>query len=126
MSKLINFPFLHVLFPESPKLVRVTPVYKKEDPKIRSNYRPISILSIQNCLYSRLYLFLLKFEIFNRQIGFTNSYSTIHALINLDDLIKKYLDNDFYVCGVFIDLQKAFDTVNHDVLLEKLEYYGIR
>ena len=45
--------------------------------------------------------------------------------MRLADLIKKYLDNDYYVCGVFINIQKAFDTVNHDVLLGKLQYYGI-
>ena len=46
-------------------------------------------------------------------------------MITLVDLIKKYLDNDYFVCGVFIDLQNAFDTVNHDVLLVKLNFYGV-
>ena len=63
--------------------------------------------------------------LFHRQFGFRNSYSTNHALINLVDLNKKYLYSDYYVCGVFINLQITFDIVNHDILLEKLEYYGI-
>ena len=49
-----------------------------------------------------------------------------HVLISLIETIKKYLDDGEIVCGVFIDLQKAFDTVNHEILLEKLKYYGIR
>ena len=50
----------------------------------------------------------------------------MHWLVSLVDLIKKYLDNDNFVCSIFIDLQKAFDTVNHDILLEKLDHYNIR
>ena len=74
----------------------------------------------------RLYSFLLIFKIlFNKQFLFTNNYSTNHALINLFDLIKKYLDNKYYVFEIFINLQKTFDTENHNILLEKREYYGI-
>ena len=61
---------------------------------------------------SRLYLFLLKFKILsNRQFGFRYNYSTNQALIIIVNLIKKYLDNDYYVCGVFLDLQKAFKGI---------------
>ena len=78
-------------------------------------------------MYSRLYAFLTKYKLlFKKQFGFRNNHSTSHALISLIDLIKKYLDNDYFVCGVFIDLQKAFDTVNHEILLVKLDFYGIR
>ena len=50
----------------------------------------------------------------------------IHALISLVDFKKKYLDNDYFVCGIFIHLQKTFDTVNHDIVLAKLDHYDIR
>ena len=70
-------------------------------------------------MYSRLYSFLLKFQIlFKRRFGFRNDYSRNHALINLADLNLKYLDNAYYFYGVFIDFQKVFNTVNHDILLE--------
>ena len=60
------------------------------------------------------------------QFGFCSNHSTEHALNSLIETIKKCLDNDEIVCEVFIDLQKAFDIVNHEVLLEKLKHYGIR
>ena len=69
---------------------------------------------------------LLFKSLFKRQFEFRNNHSTNHVLINQVHLIKKYLDDDYYVCGIFIDLQKAFDIVNHNILLEKLKYYGIR
>ena len=77
-------------------------------------------------MYSGLYAFLAKHKpLFKKQFGFRNNHSTSHTLITLIDLIIKYLDNDSFVCGVFIDLQKAFDTVNHDILLVKLDFYSI-
>ena len=79
-------------------------------------------------MYSFTLVFIfIKFKIlFKRQFGFRNNHSTNYALIKLVGLIKKYLENNYYICGVFIDLQKAFDTVNHNILLEKLEYDGSR
>ena len=77
-------------------------------------------------MYSSFYTFLTEYKLlFKKQFGFWNNHSTNHALISLIDLIKKYLDNDYFVCGVFIDLQKAFNTVNHEILLVKLDFYGI-
>ena len=60
------------------------------------------------------------------QFGFRTGHSTDHALISLTETIKASLDKKRFGCGIFIDLQKAFDTVNHDILLKKLEHYGIR
>ena len=78
-------------------------------------------------MYSPLYLFLTKYKIlFGKHFGFRNKHSTIHALISLVDLIKKHLDNTYFVCGIFIVLQKVFDIVNQDVLSAKLAHYGMR
>ena len=78
-------------------------------------------------MYHRIYSFLCKYKLINtNQFGFRSNQSTEHALISLIETIKKSLDNDEIVCGVFIDLQRAFDNVNHEILLENLNHYGIR
>ena len=78
-------------------------------------------------MYHRIYSFLCKYKLINtNEFGFRSNHSTEHTLISLIETIKKSLHNDEIVCEVFIDLQKAFDTVNHEDLLEKLNHYGIR
>ena len=78
-------------------------------------------------MYQRLYNFLTKYEIlYNLQFGFRASHSINHALVSLTEAIKNSLDNRKFGCGIFLDLQKAFDTVSHAILLLKLERYGIR
>ena len=78
-------------------------------------------------MYNRIYPFLCKHKLINnKQFGFRSKHSTEHALISLLETIKKHLDDGELVCGVFVDLQKAFDTVNHEILPENLKHYGIR
>ena len=64
--------------------------------------------------------------IYNLQFCFRQKYSTPHALTYLTDKIRKQLDSGNFACGIFVDLQKAFDTVDHDILIQKLNHYGIR
>ena len=63
---------------------------------------------------------------YEKQFGFRNQHSINHALIEITEKIKQGCDSGKFVCGVFLDFQKAFNTVNHDILLKKLEHYGIR
>ena len=78
-------------------------------------------------MFNRVYGFLEKYKcIYNLQFGFRSKHSTNHALVEITETIRKALDDGKNACGVFVDLQKAFDTVNHDILIGKLDHYGIR
>ena len=78
-------------------------------------------------MFNRIYNFLEKYNIiYKLQFGFRKKHSTNHALIDITETIRKALDNGKFACGIFIDLQKAFDTVNHTILINKLSHYGIR
>ena len=78
-------------------------------------------------MYNRLYKFLESNKlIYSLQFGFRQNHSTSHALIHLTEEIRKQLDSGNFSCGIFVDFQKAFDTVDHEILLHKLNHYGIR
>jgi len=118
--------------PEKFKLAKVVPIYKKGAITQTCNYRPISLLNIFNKLlekvvYHRLFTFLNKNKvIYKFQFGLRKHYATSLALLDVLDTCYKNVDASNKVIGIFLDLQKAFDTVDHDVLLYKLQYYGIR
>ena len=77
-------------------------------------------------MYNRVYKYLTKNNlIYNKQFGFQSNSSTEHAILELSDKIKKSFEHGEYTIGVFIDLSKAFDTVNHSFLLNILKHYGI-
>ena len=78
-------------------------------------------------MYNRIELFLSEFDIiYKLQFGFRKKYSTEHALLSIVEEIRKNLNNGEFSCGAFIDLEKAFDTVNHKILLSKVEHYVIK
>ena len=78
-------------------------------------------------MYNRLYKFFEDNKlVYNLQFGFRQKHSTTHALIHLTEKIREQLDSGKYGCGIFVDFQKAFDTVDHTILAQKLNYYGVR
>ena len=133
LTRIFNISLITGSFFTSLKTAKVIPVFKnKGSPHDVNNYRPISLLSnidkiFEKLIKSRLVDFLDENKIiFKNQFGFRNKHSTTHALINLTEQIRTNLDKGLYTCGVFIDLQKAFDTVDHAILLSKLHHYGVR
>jgi len=132
ISYMINQSFNLGIFPSVLKLSKVIPVYKSGSPELCANYRPISLLSnlskiLEKAMHKRINEFLNKFNlIYKLQFGFRKHHSTNHALINLITCVFEKLDAGEYACGLFLDLQKAFDTVNQNILLKKLAVYGIR
>ena len=77
-------------------------------------------------MFKRLYAFLEQHKcIYELQFGFRENHSTNHAIISIIQKIQDFIQNNRFSIGVFIDLQKAFDTVNHSILLDKLDHYGI-
>ena len=114
------------------KVASVTPTHKKGDSLDCNNYHPVSLSSnqsklIEKLVHKKLYNFLEKHRLlYEHQYGFQKKPSTNHALIDITAKIRSALDQNLFACGIFIDLQKAFGTVNHDILLHKLDHYGIR
>ena len=133
LAEIINISFSSGLYIENLKLSKVIPVYKEKGDVLEcSNYRPISLLAninkiVEKLMHSRLYSFLtISNCIYDLQFGFRKEHSTTHALIDLTEDIRETVDNNMFAIGVFVDLQKAFDTVDHTILLSKLDHYGIR
>ena len=132
LKSIINMSFATGIYPDQLKTAKVIPIFKKGDKLLVSNYRPISLLSninkiFEKLVYSRLYSFLeLHNCIYELQFGFRARHSTQHALASLTEMVRQALDGGNFACGIFVDFQKAFDTVDHSILLKKLEHYGVR
>ena len=120
------------MFPDNLKIAKVCPIFKAGEKADVSNYRPISILPsfskiFEKIIYFRLISFINKHNILSSsQFGFRKNHSTFMPLLKLHDKVTDALEKNNYCVGIFIDLSKAFDTIKHDILLKKLEYYGIR
>jgi hypothetical protein len=132
LTYLCNKSLTSGIFPTWLKYSQVTPIFKKGNKCELSNYRPISLLTsfskiFEKVIYKRLANHTSAHNILSKaQYGFRTNMSTENAIYQLMNNILKALDNKQHVGGMFCDLSKAFDCVDHETLLSKLEYYGVR
>ena len=119
-------------FPDIMKIAEVVPLYKGKEHYYESNYRPISLLStiskiLEKVVYKRVYKFLSDTnQIYENQYGFREKHSCEHAIGQVIGKLVKGLENNMYGACVLLDLSKAFDTIEHSILLKKLELYGVQ
>ena len=131
LKYLFNLSIGKGIFPDDLKIAKVTGIYKADNSSNVSNYRPISVLlcfskMLGRIMYNRLQKYLKDQNIlYDKQFGFPTGHSTDQAIAQLVDQIYEAFEKNEYVLGVFIYLCKAFDTVDHSILLRKLELYGI-
>ena len=133
LTKLFQKCLDRQVFPDSFKIAKVKPLFKEGNELDPSNYRPISLLPVvgkifERVIYNRMNQYLTKCQILqNCQFGFRSNRSTIDALITLIEEVRQdWESNNTKTQCTFIDLKKAFDTVDHTLLLEKCEAYGFR
>ena len=140
IRSLISFPLVHIcnlslqqgIFPDELKIANVLPLFKACDPCVFNNYCPVSLLCVlskvyEKVMYNRIIAFLENFDIlFENQFGLRKLHSSYMDLMVLTDKLIRSLENGECVIGVYLDFSKAFDTVDHEMLLSKLPHYGIK
>lgn len=132
LTNIINKSFKEGVFPKQLQIARVIPIFKKGDKFLSHNYRPVSVLPcfskiFEKIMASRLLEYLGEKSLLSEhQFGFRPKYSTELAIHQLCQHMYDAIDNKKYLITVFCDLTKAFDTISHSILLEKLNVYGIR
>ena len=130
---LINCSLASGICPNASKIARVIPVYKEKGDKcLFTNYRPISLIPVfskivERLIYNKIFDFLVRYQIlFKSQYGFQRGRNTTQATLDFLKTVEKAIENEEFAIGIFCDLSKAFDTLDHEVLLAKLDHYGIR
>lgn len=132
LKYICNLSLMTGQFPTKMKVAKVIPLFKSGDKHTFSNYRPISLLPqlskiLEKVFANRLTDFILKHKILcEQQYGFRTNRTTSLALMDFVEQVSNAIDLKQYTIGVFLDLQKAFDTIDHTILLSKLQGYGIR
>ena len=121
---IINLSISSGIVPDNMKIAKVVPIFKKGNKDDVNNYRPISLLTtfskiIERIIYIRTIKFCQLHNIFTEfQFGFRENHSTSHALLSFVEKNTKSLDQFCHMVGVFLDFFKAFDTINHQILLK--------
>ena len=132
LKYIFNLSLQQGIFPENLKIAKVPPVYKRDEQFFLTNYRPISVLPcfsklLERIMYNRLFKHLSENSIlYKKQFGFQTSHSTEYAILLLVNQLYQLFDESKFTLGIFIDLNKVFDTVDHKILTKKLELYGIK
>ena len=136
LTYIFNKSFVEGVFPDDMKIAKVLPLHKSGERNLFTNYRPVSILPqfskiLEKLFYKLFYIRLEKFVstcniLIDSQYGFRSKRSTSMAVVDLVEKISNSIDKNKPTIGVFIDLKKAFDMVDHKILLQKLCFYGIR
>ncbi len=131
LARFINEALCTGKYPDSLKIAKIIPIFKKGSREEATCYRPISLLSVINKIFERIIYHRLNEHFrtndlfYEKQYGFRSGRSTMHALSEVVQYIREAGDCQENVCSVFVDLSKAFDTVNHELLIGKMEAYGI-